>query len=829
MNALEIIATYSARILCREWRRFVLPFASLIVTGVVLMLILLLTNAGELLLKEQAREILGGDVVVESPSPIDATTFWEKAQLLPDRVSEQISFSGTLRAGEATAPFAIRAVDAAYPLYGAFVLQGSERYRDPGTDGLYLDEAGARRLGVVRGDTVRFGSADYIVRGIILSEPTSLFGGFRFFPQAIMGVSGFGRAQVEPGLLRAEYILAASLPSLSEEEQATLRIIAEESGLDIDLPGSGQRGLQFGLDVVSDFLIIAVLITAVLSAVNVYASTLYLVTVERKSLAIFLALGMRKRTLIAMLGTALAVVVLLAGVLGVLMGVGVFMVVANLLATRLFLELPTPPLFVYGILTLLLLTTTALGAFVPAMRRIIALSPKRALSGIDDEALRRTSPKTLLFITLSTLLPLLFLAVFLFGNIRDGALVMFGILGVYLVVGALFSSVLHFLYKRRARFGFFVRNIISHKKLDGLFGIVSFTSLFVALTALSTLVLLQVALERYLVNDLARTVPTTYVIDIQPSQKDALSARFPDVTLFANTPARIVDIDGVRIQDELAAESATVDRELGREFNLTARTTLLASETLVAGEFSGTRRGEISVDREFAERANIHLGSRVGFLVQGFPVSGVVTSMRDTDSRSGLPFFYFVLHPDDLAQFPGIYFGYAYYDIPVQGELGRFLAATMPNVSMIETQAIGPLLLRIVGLLLSLVLVVTIPPLLIATLLIATLIVSSYTSRRKEGARLRAIGATRGFVLRAYLSESVALTALAAGLAYVLSTVIAYGVSMYFLDLDLFALFDMELLSGVGIVLLFVTGIGLFLFMRDTMPLRELLAHEADR
>ena len=132
-----------------------LPFASLAITGVVLMLILLLTNAGELLLKEQAREITGGDVVVESPSPIDAGGLWERVGLMPARASEQVTFSGTLRAGDATAPFTVRAVDGAYPLYGAFVLRDGV-YRDPGADGVYLDEAGSERLGVDVGDRVSF-------------------------------------------------------------------------------------------------------------------------------------------------------------------------------------------------------------------------------------------------------------------------------------------------------------------------------------------------------------------------------------------------------------------------------------------------------------------------------------------------------------------------------------------------------------------------------------------------------------------------------------------------------------------------------------------------
>ncbi len=311
---------------------------------------------------------------------------------------------------------------------------------------------------------------------------------------------------------------------------------------------------------------------------------------------------------------------------------------------------------------------------------------------------------------------------------------------VYVLVAVGYSFAIRKLYRARKRFSFFTRSVISQKFADGLFGIVSFASLFVALTALCTLALIQISLERFLVNDLSESVPSTYVLDVQPSQKDALLNEFPDLELFSNVRARIIAIDEVRIQDELEAGNPDIPRELGREFNLTSRNNLLASETITAGTWSRGRRGEISVDENFAEQANITLGSTVGFSIQGFDVSGTVTSLRNTDSRSGLPFFYFLLSPEDIGQFPSVYFGYSYHEPERQAELGRFLASNMPNVSLIETQSLGPLLLQIVGTLLILVLVVTVPPLLIATLLIAMLVVSSYATRRREGARFRALG-----------------------------------------------------------------------------------------
>jgi predicted lysophospholipase L1 biosynthesis ABC-type transport system permease subunit len=185
-----------------------------------------------------------------------------------------------------------------------------------------------------------------------------------------------------------------------------------------------------------------------------------------------------------------------------------------------------------------------------------------------------------------------------------------------------------------------------------------------------------------------------------------------------------------------------------------------------------------------------------------------------------------VLSPEDIGQFPSVYFGYSYYEPERQAELGRFLAADMPNVSLIETQSLGPLLLQIVGTLLILVLVVTIPPLLIATLLIAMLVVSSYATRRREGARFRALGLNKKLSFWHYLIETLSLTFFAATLAYGLGMLVTAFISVQFLKLDTVALFDKELIAGLGLILFFIMGIALYLYKTDTMPLRELLSYE---
>jgi len=829
MSVSRLILLYSYRLVRREWRRFVLPLVSLAITGIVLILILLLTAASSLLLEEQARELQGGDVVLESNLPLQGVELLSEAGLVPEVVSEQISFQATLESAVATAPFSLLIVDETYPLYGQLTL-AEGNFQGVQSPQLYLDAAGAERLGVVVGDTVTFGQATLTVAGIVVAEPTSLFGGFRFLPRAFMSHDSFELSLVDPALLRAEYVYAAKVIELTTTNREAVRALGEKyPEVDIDIAGEDRRGLEFGLETVSDFLTIAVLITAVLAAVNVYASTLYLVTVERKSLAILLALGLRRERLVAILGTALSFVVLVASLVGISLGSYLFIWLKSYVASQYTIVLPTPSFFLYSLITVALMAAIALSSFVPAVRRSLSLRPKEILIGGEGAALpksRWAELREFATLTLTALIPLVVLAAFLLSSLQNGLLVILAIVVVYAGIATGYSLILNVVYLGRARWPFFIRSIISQKKTDGLFGVVSFTSLFVALVALSTLSLIQVSLERFLMNDLSATVPTTYVLDVQPSQKEDLVMNYPDLELFSNIGARIVAIDNLRIQDELAADNSAVDRELGREFNLTARSELLSSETVTAGMWGDGRPGEISVDEDFAKRANISLGSELVFSVQGFEVRGVVTSFRSTDSRSGLPFFYFVLSPEDIGQFPSVYFGYSYYDEAKQDELGRYLARTMPNISVIETQTLGQLVIQIVTTLMVLVLFVTLPPLLIATLLIATLVVSSYATRRREGARLRALGASHRFVFWQYLAETLSLTVFSAVLAYLLSVIIAYGLSAYFLELDSPAIFDAQVITGMLCILVGIAGIALYLFKTDKLALRELLSYE---
>lgn len=826
MKESRLSAIYAWRLLKREWQRFVLPLVSLTFTAVVLLLVLLLTDSSRLFLENQAAELLGGDVEIESVYPVAIDEILAEAGVSPTAESKHIHFSATIEAASGAQAVEMVVVDESFPLYGEIGL-ASGQFKPLQGNEMYLTKAAAERMEAVVGETIRFGEGSFVVAGIIVSEPASLLAGFRFLPRVFIAESGLTLAALDLALLRAEYeYMARFATPLSDSQIESLTVVTEAADLDADFAGTDGGRLVRGLGQVTEFLMIAVLATAVLATVNVYASTLYLLTAWRRSFAVLVALGMRRRFIVLMVSLALGYVVLLSVALGVLLAVLAFNFVRGYGLSAFTIELPWPDP-TWGIIsTALVLGAVALGSLLPALRDLLTLSPRQVLSGGEVSEGVSLSINTLFRNAASALLPLIILSVSLLQSWWKGLVILLGIVLVYGVVATVFHFCLAYVYKRRERLGFILKTIVAEKKADGLFGVISFTSLFMGLLSVAVVVLVQVSLERYLAEDLSTTVPSVYVLDVQPSQKAELQTQFPELTLFANIGARLTHIDDISIEEELAKPDTTMTRELGREFSLTFGEVLPEGEVILSGDLVIGLPGTVSVDAEFAGRANIVLGSELEFTIQGFPVTVTVTNLRQTDSRSGLPFFYFILAPADVAQFPAVYFGYTYYDETARAELGQYVARTMPNISVLDTAELGPVLVRIIGTLLIIVYAIAVPPLVIAVLLIATLVVLSYASRRREGARLRALGATKALVRRLYLLESSSLSIVAAGAAYAVAVGITTYLVLFFMELPTVALFAPELLLGAGVLFLLVLGLGYYLFTSDRVPLRQLLAYE---
>ncbi len=156
----------------------------------------------------QGQSILGGDIafsLTQRQASADERAWLDKR----GAVSEIAMLRGMARRADGTDQtlVEVKAVDAAYPLFGAVELDGggnaAERLRPQGgAYGALAEKELLLRLNLKVGDTIRLGTADLAIRGTIASEPDRLSAGFSIGPRLLISRAALdGTGLVRPGSL----------------------------------------------------------------------------------------------------------------------------------------------------------------------------------------------------------------------------------------------------------------------------------------------------------------------------------------------------------------------------------------------------------------------------------------------------------------------------------------------------------------------------------------------------------------------------------------------------------------------------------------------------
>ncbi len=826
MSNLKTIFKFSFRILWRQWKGFVLPFLSLSFTTLIVFTVLLFTNSSSIFLQEKNKELVGGDISIESNYQLTENQLADVigADIKVSTSSLQYNFSGIITKDDLSTPISMTVVDNNFPVYGGLSIRNNT-FNTPGSNEIYIDINAEKKLNVKVGETIQYANTAYVVAGVIEKDSKSLLSGFSFLPKVYISAEGFSRANIDKSLLVSEYTYVYLVEKTDAGKLREVITRSKDLGVQVQVAGITKSGLVEGLSLVEQFLVLAVLLSCVLSAVNIYAGMLYLLSMMKKSFAVLLALGFNKKKLVTTLSLSLLYILILSTIVGGFFSVILFNSILEFVKNNFGLALPFVDLLLPATFTLLVIFSISFASFLPSLKNLMSLNPKILLSGGDD--IREKKPLANFFvITISTLIPLALVAIFLLESFTYGLLSIAIIVIIYIVLAIVFYYIIRLFYKNRNKFKFLTRTLISYKHKDGLFGVVSLTSLYVALASLSLLILLQSNLGNYIKADLGEKLPSVYVIDIQKSQTEKIQENFPEITMFPNVGARLLFIDGLDIQKGVALGDGSVSREFGREYNLTYRTDLLPNEKVIQGDWLTGKKNEVSVDKDFADRANIKLGSRVVFSVSGFEVESIVTSIRESDSRSGLPFFFFVFNPVDLDKYPATFFGYTYLDNSEKDTFTQFLATDFPNVSTVDTSEIRILATNIIDGLLVIIFVITLPPLILALFLIVTLIISSFAGRRKQSAQLLALGAKKTFIEKLYYLETISTTLIGGLLGYLTAVIATVFITKLYLKINNIVFFDVELILALGLILLFVLLLASILWRTDKKPLRDLLSYE---
>src|SRR5262245_15038271 len=285
-----------------------------------------------------------------------------------------------------------------------------------------------------------------------------------------------------------------------------------------------------------------------------------------------------------------------------------------------------------------------------------------------------------------------------------------------------------------------------------------------------------------------------------------------DFQLIPVMRARVVGVSGRETTLEGAEDVRRSGMSLGREFTITYRDHLESNERIVAGAFwrGPSSEPEVSVERQIAERAKLHVGDTMRFDLLGRTVAPKITSIRDVEwreSRNGG--FVFVFRPGALDQAPQTFVA------PLRGPAGvvertRFqhdLVERFPNVSVIDFHEILETIRDVMSKVTLAISVVGGLVLFSGVLILIGAVAMTKFQRVYEAAVFKTLGANTRAITRMLLYEYGVLGSLAGLIGSAGAIVLTWSVSTYALDIP-WKLFPVEHIAGVLLTAALVAAIG---------------------
>jgi putative ABC transport system permease protein len=727
-----------------------------------------------------ARALLGGDVSLQlMQRRVNAD---ERAYLsATGEVSEVVELRAMARtarepgkeaAGVRSALVEIKAVDKAYPLYGAVVLAppldlGAALAPSGRSWGAVAAPGLAERLGLTLGDSLRVGAATLVLRAILAKEPDGIDNPFRLGPRLMVSLD----ALTATGLLRPGSLMHSHTHVKLPETQAVgawieeLRRAFPTAGWRIHHPGNALPGVRRFIERLTTFLTLQGLATLLVGGIGIANAVHSHLQRKTETIAILKCLGAPGALVFQTYLLQVMAVAALAVAMGLILGAGAAGVAASALGPQLptaarigFYPGPLALAAAFGLLTTLVfaLWPLARAQEIPPARlfrdRVAPAAFRPRLGAIAAIA---TAGLGLVGLAVSTVgEPRL--ALWFVGGVTI-ALVMFRAAGWVIAAGA--AAARRSLTERGGSHPS-LRLALANLHRPGAPTENVVLSLGLGLSLLVAVALIEGNLARQVDERLPEQAPAFFFIDILPDQAaafDAAVAGVEGVGEIKRVPilrGRIVAIDGV------PAESAPIAPEAQWAVNgdrvLTYAARPPEGSRIVAGTWwSSDYRGPplVSFDAALAQGMGLKLGDSLTLNVLGREIVATIANLRTIDWSSMQLDFAVILTPGTLESAPRSYVASAIVTPEREETLRRAVADRFDNITAIRVREVLEAANRIltdIGLAARATAALT---LLTGILVLAAAVAAGRQARVYDSVLLKVLGARRRDILAAYILE----------------------------------------------------------------------------
>ena len=806
----------------RRNRSRLMLFVSSIILGIAAMVAIY--SLGDNMSDEvdrQAASLLGADLMIGTNKEV-SPAIQKMVDSLGDRRSEQRNFPSMIYFSKSnkTRLVQVRALGGEFPYYGILETvpaAAGKAFRNG--QAALVDQTMMLQYEAAVGDTVKVGNVSFVIAGTLINAP---------------GQTGLSASVAPPVYIPLQYLEQTGLAQKGSrittqfffkfDKQVNMEQLVDRIEPRLDIEGLGYETVQTqkentarSLEDLTNFLSLVSFIALLLGCVGVASAINIYVKEKIRSVAILRCLGAKGSQ--AFLIYLIQIVVV--GFLGSLAGAALGTIIQQFLpiAFKDFLPIKVTAEISWSAIGQGLL----LGIVISFLFALSPLVSVRKISPLNT--LRLSFQKFSLFKDpikwLVYLLIVLFIWGFIYyqiGEIQESIAFSVVIVVSFLVlvgVAALLMWAVRRFFPNRASY-------LWRQGLANLYRPNNQTTILIVAIGLGTAIICTLfSIRAILLKRIELTArdnrSNTILFDIQPQQTDSVIALARQFNLPIDGAVPIVNMRLEKVNNitgETLRKDSTIKMWRGtfdREYRVTFRDSLTASEKIAKGKWSGKvdESGKIfiSLDQNFAKNNSIKVGDTMIFNVQGSVISTIVGSLRQVDWGRVQTNFLVVFPTGVLEKAPQFHVLVTRVENKDQSaQFQQQLVQKFPNVTIIDISAVLNIVSSIidkVGFIIRFMAAFSIFTGLIV--LIASVLISKY-QRIQESVLLRTLGASRKQIFYITALEYFFLGALAAATGMFMSLGISFLVAKFMFETEF-------VLKWVPLLIVFVSVCFLTVFI----------------
>jgi len=769
-------------------------------------------------LDRNAKELLGADLVINGNKKFDTawTNLLNKAKVPIAKDADMASMVMFMNTGNSRL-VKVTGLEGPFPFYGQMITKPADAYFKTQTGNyVMLDESLATQYEVSSKDSIKVGNKIFIVSGVVTKIP----GGGGLTSTLAPAVYVSMKALDSTGLIQFGSRIGYSIYVKTKSDKETQSLIekvkplAKKLGNSFETVEGRKESLGESYRSVYRFFSLLAFVALILGCIGVASSVHIYAREKRDEVAMLRCVGSSGWQAFNIYFIQVFVLGIIGSFIGALLGVAIHQIIPIVFKEYLpgnmqffFSWRAVGEGVLIGTIVSVLFTVLPLVSvrFVPPLTVLRAdFTPSRIFSKTRITA-----------IVLIIVFPILAAAYqtrsFISGGLFSG--------GIAVALGCLVLVATGLLYVIRKFFPANASFIFRHA-LSNLFRPNNQTRMLMVTIGLGAFIISVLnIIQGSLLNQVEfkgnKNQSNTILFDIQPNQKQGVIKLIKEHKLPLNQivpiiTCRLSELKGRSIEAIQKDTTSIPEWALTREYRVTYRDSLTASEELVKGTMHHFEKGKkdsvfVTISERMQETLRVKIGDSLVFNVQGVEMKTFISGIRKVDWPKDPPNFIFVFPKESLANAPQIWVAATKVDDPkTAAKFQQALVMGFPNVSLIDLRLILSTVNELFEKIALVVRFLALFSIVTGLVVLAGAVINSKFVRIKENVLLRTIGARTSQIVKITLIEYGYLGLFSAITALVLSLGGGWLLTKFFFEVQLVANYFELLIISVGVVVLTV-------------------------